>query len=97
VIGALGVQLAPITPDLARRLDLPAGTGGAIISGVQPGSRGAEAGLRPGDVIQEIDRTPIKSPGDVRKALEKDPKRAHLLLVRREGETHYVAIPGEEK
>jgi serine protease Do len=93
--GALGVQLAPLTPELARRLDLPAGSSGAIVSGVQPGSRAEAAGLRPGDVIQEIDRAPVKSPNDVKRALEKEPKKAHLLLVRREGETHYVAIPGE--
>jgi serine protease Do len=93
--GALGILLAPLTPDLARRLDVPEGTSGAVITEVQPGSRGAEVGLRAGDVIQEIDKAPVRSPEDVKKALGKDGTRTHLLLVVREGTTHYVAVPPE--
>jgi serine protease Do len=94
--GALGMQVQPLTPDLARRLDLPPGTPGVVITGLQPGSRAADAGLRPGDVIQEIDRQPVQSPNDLRQAIEKDRSKAHLLLVWREGETRYVALPPEE-
>jgi serine protease Do len=60
---------------------------------VPPGSRAAEAGLRPGDLIQEIDKTRVHSPDDLKKALAKDGKQTHLLLVFREGMTHYVAVP----
>jgi serine protease Do len=94
--GTVGMHLAPLTPDIVRRMDLPPGTAGVVITGVQPNSRAADAGLRPGDVIQEIDRAPVQSPNDVTQALNKDRKRAHLLLVLREGETRYVAIPPEE-
>ncbi|APR83856.1 HtrA protease/chaperone protein [Minicystis rosea] len=94
--GSLGMQIAPLTPDLARRLDMPEGATGVVITQVQPGSRAAEAGIRPGDIIQEIDRNAVQSPNDVKRVLEKDTKRAHLLLVRREGATRYVAIPAEE-
>jgi serine protease Do len=93
--GALGIQIAPLTPEIARRLGVPESTAGVLIRGVQPGSRAAEAGLRPGDVIEEVDKARVRSPEDVKKALEKDGKRAHLLLVLREGVTHYVAVPTE--
>jgi serine protease Do len=93
--GAVGLELAPLTPDLARRLDIPEQQAGAVVVGVEQGSRAAEAGIRPGDLIEEIDRGPVRSPEDVRKALEKDGKRPHLLLVFRHGITHYVAIPPE--
>ncbi len=93
--GAVGMQVAPLTPDLARRLNVPESTGGVVVIGVQPGSRAAEAGLRPGDLIQEIDKARVRSPDDVRKALEKDGKQTHLLLVLHDGSTHYVAIPPE--
>jgi serine protease Do len=93
--GAIGIQLAPLTPDLAHRLDLPEGTSGAVITDVQPGSRAAQAGLRPGDVIQQVDKAPVRSPEDVKKALERDRKQTHLLLVLHEGLTHFVAIPPE--
>jgi len=95
--GAMGLQVGPLTPDLARRLDVPENTSGVVVMGVQPGSRAAEAGLRPGDVIEEIDRSPARSPEDVKKALEKDARGTHLVLVYREGTTHFVAIPPEHK
>jgi serine protease Do len=94
--GALGVQVAPLLPDMQKRLGLPEGATGVVVAGVQPGSRAAEAGLRPGDVIEEVDRRPVVSPRDLKETLEKDARRAHLILVWRDGRTHYVAIPEEK-
>lgn len=94
--GPLGAMMAPLTPDLQTKLGVPEGTTGAVVVRVKPGSRAAEAGLQPGDVIQEVDRTPIRGPEDLKQALSKNPKQAHLLLVRHGQETHYVAIPAEE-
>ena len=94
--GALGMDVVPLTPDLARRLDMPEGATGAIVRRVAPGSRAAEAGIRPGDVIQEVDREPVQSPNDVTRALA-DTKRPHVLLVWRDGTTQFVPIPAEEK
>jgi serine protease Do len=93
--GRIGLQVAPITPDIARKLDLPEGANGVVVTGVDPGSRAAEAGLKPGDVVQEIDRKPVRQPEDVRRALEKNGTQPHLMLVYRDGFTHYVAIPPE--
>ena len=93
--GAIDLPIAPLTPDLAQRLEVPEGTSGVVVTGVLPGSRAADAGVRPGDIIQEIDKAQVRSPEETRKALEKDGKRPHLLLVLRQGATHYVAIPAE--
>ncbi len=95
--GAVGLQVAPLTPDMARRLDVPENTAGVMVTGVQMGSRAADAGLRPGDVIQEIDKTHVRSPDDVKKALERDAAGTHLVLVYREGSTHFVAIAPERR
>jgi serine protease Do len=92
---AVGIQVAPLTPDLALRLEVPEGASGVVVTGVEPGSRAADAGVRPGDLIQEIDHKTVKTPDEVRKALEKDGKKPHVLLVYRHGVTHYVAIPAE--
>ena len=95
--GSLGAQVAPLTSDVMKQLDLPETTTGVVVLGLQRGGRAAEAGLRPGDVIQEVDRAPVKSPKDVDQAFGKDDKRPHVLLVLRDGRTHYVAIAAEPR
>lgn len=51
--GYLGVNIQPVTPDLAKAFDLP-DENGALVGGVQPGTPAARAGLRAGDVIVEL-------------------------------------------
>ena len=57
---------------------------------VQDGSRAADAGLRPGDVIEEVNRQPVQSVADLRAALESAADRPLLLLVNREGNEVFV-------
>ena len=51
--GYLGVVIQPVTPDLAQEFKLPDASG-ALVSEVTPGSPGAKAGLKEGDVITEF-------------------------------------------
>lgn len=60
VRGYLGVGLAPITPEIAAKLQLPADrASGALISGVAAGSPAERAGLEAGDVIVKWDGQPV--------------------------------------
>ena len=54
---------APITPAIARDLRLPS-TEGVIVAGVADDGPAATAGLRPGDVITEVDGQPTRTPED---------------------------------
>ena len=64
-----------------------------LVRNVQDGSPAAAAGLRPGDVITEINRSPVKSPDDVSQAMAKRPKdKPALFLVHRNGGTVYIAV-----
>jgi serine protease Do len=56
--GMIGVQLQPITADIARASNLP-DTRGALVSGVQPNGPGERAGIERGDVIRSVNGTPI--------------------------------------
>jgi serine protease Do len=63
------------------------------VRGVQDGSPAANAGLRPGDVITEVDRMPVKSADDLKQAMGKHAKdRPALFLVHRDGGTIYIAL-----
>jgi Do/DeqQ family serine protease len=63
--GRLGIVIQDVTPDLAKALGL-AGTAGALISQVEPGSPAAQAGLKPGDVIIEVNGHEVEDSGDLR-------------------------------
>jgi serine protease Do len=85
-----GVEVTSLNPQIAEQLGLPASTTGVVVSGVDPSSKMADAGLRRGDVIQEVNHQPVKSVSEFQNALKKsgdDP----LLLVNRGGRTLFIA------
>ena len=91
----LGVTVAPITPEMAQAMSLPAGTKGVVVRDVRSDSPAAEAGLQAGDVIVQADRRPITSVEDLREAVDKRVKdKPFMLLVRRDGNDRYVAVTG---
>src|SRR5206468_1713439 len=60
---ALGMDVRPITPDVARQLNLRS-TDGVVVARVDDGSAAAEAGIQRGDVIREINRQKVRSQSD---------------------------------
>jgi serine protease Do len=71
----------------------PLERGGLLVRNVQEGSPAANAGLRPGDVITEINRAPVKSVEDVKQAMDKRAKdKPALFLVHRSGASIYIAV-----
>jgi len=90
--GKIGLGLQTLTPDVASSLGLDKATRGAVITDVVPGSPAAESGLRPGDVIVEVDRKPVSSSEEAVAALHAPQKTGHLLRVRGGGGTRFVTI-----
>ncbi len=64
-----GLGLGDLTPNLRQQLQLEDDVNGAVIQRVIPGSSADNAGLRPGDVITQVNRKPVRSAADVQKAL----------------------------
>jgi serine protease Do len=88
--GAFGMSVEPLTRERAQELGI-ATASGVLIAEVQPGGRAAEAGLRAGDVILEVDRKPVNTPDALKAALHEGAKPA-LLLVHRGQATVYLTI-----
>ena len=80
-LDGLGVTLAPATAENRRRFQAAPGEG-VIVSAVEAGSPAAENGLRPGDVIREIDRKAMGAPDDVVSAIDdaRDNDRQVVLM-----------------
>jgi serine protease Do len=55
-IGDFGLEVQPLTSDLAKSLDLPAGTKGLLVSQVKDGSAAEAEGIKEGDVITKVVR-----------------------------------------
>jgi serine protease Do len=88
----MGLVVEPISPLLRRSLSLPADLRGVVVTAADPAGRAASAGLRPGDVIREVNGRPVESPEQFSKAAEEARDKPVLLLVQREGQTRYVGI-----
>src|SRR5262245_10756527 len=90
--GRLGVVVEPVTPTTGRRPDAGEGQG-LVVRSVQDGSPAALAGIRAGDVITEVDRQPVRTVDDLRRAVERHKAGATLLLlVSREGAVRYLTV-----
>jgi serine protease Do len=63
-----GMQVQPLTPDLAQQLGATSDHG-VVIDGVEPGSPAAEAALQPGDIIVEANRKPVDNVNELKSAL----------------------------
>lgn len=89
----LGATLATLTDEARRSLSLAEDVTGVVVTGVDPSGPAAEKGLRPGDVIEQVDGRKVEKPADVAAAVEDGAsKKAVLLLVNREGSTLFVGI-----
>ena len=91
--GELGMTLQPLTPDLARSLNVPAGTTGVAVTDVDESGTAARADIRPGDVLSAIDGHPVRTVDEVRAALSGHHTRPALVAVERAGRKLFVALP----
>lgn len=89
--GDLGLSVQSITPQMAESLGMRAAEG-VVITSVAPGSTAAQAGLRAGDVLLKINRSPIRTLSDYREVVGKIQKgKSVLFLVQRGGTTLFFA------
>jgi len=88
----LGLETRPITPEIARQLNLRT-TEGVVVARVEEEGPAAEAGLQRGDVIREINRQRIRSVQDYERATQglKSGDRVTVLLQRGQ-QSLYVAF-----
>jgi serine protease Do len=91
---ALGLSLAPLTPELARAANLPATARGVIITTVDPNADASEKGLQRGDLIVSVNNQSVSSPAQVVAAVDAARKagRSSVLLLVKRGATPPVFV-----
>src|SRR3984957_6284761 len=85
-----GVTVENLDAPTARELGLPAATTGVVVTDISPSSPLASAGLRRGDVVQEVNHQPVKNVAQLEEAVRKAGPNP-LLLVNRKGSTLFLA------
>jgi serine protease Do len=87
-----GVEVQNLTPEIAQQLGISPETRGVVITEVAPASAAGAAGLKRGDVIEEIDHKPIANVRQFEEAARRSGSGPVLLLVNRGGGTAYIVI-----
>ena len=88
-----GMDVGPITPEVARELELPRNRGGAVVLDVERNSPAFNAGIRPNDVIVEVNQQEVANVSQVQRELQRaTPGQPVFLLIWRDGETNFVTL-----
>jgi serine protease Do len=88
----LGLSVQTLTPQLAEQFKAKAGEG-VVVTEVRPGSIAASAGIQPGSVIVQVNRTAIKSAEDFKSEVRKSSaSKRILLLVRKNNMQQFIAL-----
>ena len=87
-----GVAVADLDTQSRRQFNIPETVRGAIVKDVEEGSAAAEAGLRPGDVILEINKQPVKGAEDAVRLTENPKDKTTLLRLWREGGSRFLVV-----
>jgi serine protease Do len=94
-ISGLGLKVAPVSQELKDKFQLGAEQKGVVITDVAPNTPAAERGLKPGDVIVEVQQTEVAAPSDVQRQVDiarKADRKNVLVLIQREGGVQYVPL-----
>jgi serine protease Do len=87
-----GVEVSDLDQQARQQFNVPKEIKGAVVTQVDPNSAAAEAGLKPGVVIQEINHKAIKSADEAVKLTEKSGDKRTLVRVWENGGSHYVVV-----
>ncbi|HKY42232.1 MAG TPA: DegQ family serine endoprotease [Pyrinomonadaceae bacterium] len=90
-----GLTLQPLTPQMVSRYNLEEGDQGLLVTRVDPASNAANAGIRTGDLIQEVNRQPVRTFEQFNAAIQESGAKPALVLIKRRDQVLFVSLkPG---
>jgi len=87
-----GVAVSDLNARTRQELKIPSNVQGAVVTDIDESSVAREAGLKPGDVILEINRQPVKNAEDAVRLTERPKDKTTLLRVWSNGGSRYVVV-----
>lgn len=95
----IGMRLMPITSEYRKKYEIDASTKGVLVIGVKPGTAADYLGVRPGDVIMEVNQVEVSNPSDIVSKigdLKKAGRKTVLLLINRKGDMRFAVLQIDE-
>jgi S1-C subfamily serine protease len=90
-----GIMVQDLTPQIREQLGLPPKVTGVVINEIDPNSPAAQQGLQPGDVIEAVNRQPVRSVADFNRLMTQAREQT-LLRINRQGNGSFVVISPDE-
>ncbi len=88
----IGLAVQGLTDDVAKRLGYE-GENGVVVAEVTPGSSAARAGIKPGMLVEEVNRERVNNPREFENAIKKTAKDKSALLLLKDGQgTRYATL-----
>jgi len=87
-----GLSVQPLTPESASHFGLDADDQGLLVAKIDPAGSAANAGIRQGDLIQEVNRQPVKTVSEFNAAIQQSGAKPALVLVKRRNNVIYVTL-----
>ena len=92
----LGMTLSPLTPEMREKYQLGDKQKGVVVTDVSPDGTAAKQGLKPGDVIVEVQQSEVSTPADVQEHVDlvrKENRKSVLMLIQRADGMQWVPVP----
>ena len=96
VVSGLGLSLAPLSDELRTKYKIGATAKGVVVTDESGDGPAASRGIKPGDLIVEVQQQAVSSPSDVQKRLDQfrdQDRRTVLLLVQSGDGMRWVPLP----
>jgi Do/DeqQ family serine protease len=87
-----GLTIQPLTAETASRYGLDADDQGLLVTRIDPEGSAADAGIRQGDLIQEVNRQPVKTVADFNTAIRQSGAKPALVLLKRRNNEIYLTL-----
>ena len=95
-LDTFGLRLENVDSQSGDGADMEGGSSAVVVAGVAPGSSAHRKGVRPGDMIVSVDKEPVGSIAEVNERIEAaqgEGRKAVLMLMSRDGNERFVALP----
>jgi len=87
-----GLTVQPLTSETASRYGLDADDQGLLVTRVDPAGSAADAGVRQGDLIEEVNRQPVKTVAEFSNALRQSGGKPALIFLKRRNNVIYLTL-----